>query len=68
MHATIGTVPRFLGWPHSNAKILIYLSNKMYGNDNSIKLQSAFWKFQTITASDCCLIKLLPYILFEEIE
>ena len=30
-----------------------------------LKLKSAFWKFQTITVSECCLIKLLPYILFD---
>ena len=30
------------------------------------KLQSAFWKFQTITVFECCLIKLLPCILFEK--
>jgi len=30
------------------------------------KLQSAFWQFQTITVSECYLIKLLPYILFEK--
>ena len=29
-------------------------------------MQSAFWKFQTITVSECCLIKLLSYILFEK--
>ena len=26
---------------------------------------SAFWKFRTITVSECCLIKLLPHILLE---
>jgi len=26
----------------------------------------AFWKFQTIKVSECCLIKLLSYILFEK--
>jgi len=26
-----------------------------------LKLQSTFWYFQTITVSECCLIKLLPY-------
>jgi len=26
-----------------------------------LKLQSAFWYFQTITVSECCLTKLLPY-------
>ena len=31
-----------------------------------LKPQSAFWKFQTITVSECCLIKLLPYILLEK--
>ena len=30
------------------------------------KLQSAFCWLQTITVSECCLIKLLPYILFEK--
>ena len=30
-----------------------------------LKLQSAFWWLQTITVSECCSIKLLPYILFE---
>jgi len=30
------------------------------------KLQSAFWQFQNMTVSECCLIKLLPYILFEK--
>jgi len=30
------------------------------------KLLSALWQFQTITVSECCLIKLLPYILFEK--
>jgi len=32
-----------------------------------LKLQSAFWQFQTITVSECCLIKLLPCILFENV-
>jgi len=31
-----------------------------------LKLQSTFWKFQTITVSECCLTKLLPYIQFEK--
>ena len=31
-----------------------------------LKLQSAFWQFQTVTVSECCLIKLLSYILFEK--
>jgi len=31
-----------------------------------LKLQSTFRKFQTITVSECCLTKLLPYILFEK--
>jgi len=31
-----------------------------------LKRQSAFCSFQTITVSECCLIKLLPYILFEK--
>jgi len=31
-----------------------------------LKLQSAFWQFQTITVPECRLIKLLPYILFEK--
>jgi len=30
------------------------------------ELQSELWQFQTITVSECCLIKLLPYILFEK--
>ena len=30
------------------------------------KLQSAFCKFQTIAASECCLMKLLPQVLFEK--
>ena len=34
--------------------------------DLFLKKQSAFWQFQTITVSNCCLIKLLPYILFEK--
>ena len=29
-------------------------------------MQSAFWQFQTITYFECCLIILLPYILFEK--
>jgi len=29
-----------------------------------LKMQSAFWQFQTITVSECCLIKLLMYISF----
>ena len=29
------------------------------------RLKSAFWQFQTITVSECCSIKLLPYILFD---
>ena len=33
----------------------------------SLKLQPAFCEFQTITVSECCLIKLLPYILVENI-
>jgi len=32
----------------------------------SLKLQSTFWLFQTITFSEYRLIKLLPYILFEK--
>jgi len=48
------------------------------GNDDSVqkivrndaiiflKLQSLFRSFQTITVSECCLTKLLPYILFEK--
>ena len=34
-----------------------------------LKLQSTFWQFQTtdLTVSECCLINLLPYILFEKI-
>ena len=31
------------------------------------KLQSAFWQFQTITGSEYCMIKLLPYVLFEKL-
>jgi len=31
-----------------------------------LELQSAFWKFRPITVSECCLIKLLPCILFEK--
>ena len=31
-----------------------------------LKLQSAFWSFQTVTVSECCLIKFLPCILFEK--
>jgi len=31
------------------------------------KLQSAFCQFQTMIVSECYLIKLLPYILFENI-
>jgi len=31
-----------------------------------LKLQSACCQFQTITVSECCLIKLLPYILYEK--
>ena len=30
------------------------------------KQKSAFWQFRTVTASECCLVKLLPYILFEK--
>jgi len=30
------------------------------------KLRIAFCQFQTITVSQCCLIKLLPYVLFEK--
>jgi len=29
-------------------------------------MQSAFWQFQTVTESECCLTKLLSYILFEK--
>jgi len=29
-------------------------------------MQSAFRSFQTITVSECCLIKFLPFILFEK--
>ena len=43
---------------------------KIIVNDTTnlfFKLQSAaFWYFQTVTVSECCLIKLLPYILFEK--
>ena len=42
-------------------KIIINDTIKLY----FLKLQPAFWKFQTITVSWCCLTKLLPYILFE---
>jgi len=38
-------------------------------NENKFifKLQSAFFgNFETVTVSECCLIKLLPYILFEK--
>jgi len=35
-------------------------------NKKFIKLQSAFWLFPAITVAECCLIKLLPYILFEK--
>jgi len=31
-----------------------------------LKVQSAFCQFQTTTVSECCLKKLLPYILFEK--
>ena len=31
-----------------------------------LRLQSAFWYFQTISFSERCLLKLLPYILFEK--
>jgi len=31
-----------------------------------LKLQSAFWQFQTITVSECSLTELLPRILFEK--
>ena len=34
---------------------------------NFFKLHSAFCKFQTITVSECCLMKLLTYVLFENI-
>jgi len=30
------------------------------------KLQSAFWQFQTVTVSECCSIKSLPYISSEK--
>jgi len=33
---------------------------------NLFLMQSPFWQFQTITVSDRCLIKLLPYILVEK--
>ena len=38
----------------------------MSDTNNFFKLQSAFWQFQTITVSECCLIKFLPCILFEQ--
>jgi len=31
-----------------------------------LEVQSAFWLFKAITVSERCLIKLLPYILFEK--
>ena len=31
-----------------------------------LKLQIAFWQFHTITVSECSLIKLLTYILFQD--
>ena len=40
--------------------------SKWRNNSSFFKLQSAFWQFQTITVSECCLIKLLPYILFKK--
>jgi len=39
---------------------------KVYRSTYFLKLQSAFWQFQTITVPECRLIKLLPYILFEK--
>jgi len=42
-------------------KIIINATIKSF-----FKLQSAFWKFVTITVSSCCLIKLLPYVLSEK--
>jgi len=29
-------------------------------------MQSAFWYFETMAVSECCLIKSFPYILFEK--
>ena len=40
----------------------IIIDTKLY----FLKLQSAFCRFQTITVSECCLIELLPCIVFEK--
>ena len=39
---------------------------KSWHNIFFLKLQSACWQFQTITVPECCLIKLLPYILLQK--
>jgi len=40
---------------------------KIITNDNFfLNLRSAFWQFQTITVSERCLMKLLPYIVFKK--
>ena len=53
MHRPIGN--------ESVPKIIINVTVKFF-----LKLQAAFWLFQAVTVSECCLIKLLPYILFEK--
>ena len=53
--------------PKTSAKIGNESVPKIILNDTInyfFKLQSACWQFQTITVSECCLMKLLPYILF----
>ena len=40
--------------------------NKWHSKFFFLKLQSAFMKFQTITVSECCLIKLLLHNLFKK--
>jgi len=44
----------------------IIINNTIIFFSLKLKLQSSFWLFQTITVSECCLIKLLPYILLEK--
>ena len=40
--------------------------NEQHDKFTFFKLQSAFWWFRTTTVSECCLIELFRYILFEK--
>ena len=60
---TIGTVPVPRGLAISNAKILIYFSNKMYGN-NFIKQHSETVPVRSYQNADCSLRKKNFFVAF----